>query len=41
MYRRMRQSAEDRGYQFHGVYEVFAVMGGKLIGEQAIWTLAF
>lgn len=26
---------EDRGYQFaDGVYEVFAVMGGKLIGEQ-------
>ena len=26
---------EDRGYQFaDGVYEVFAVMAGKLIGEQ-------
>ena len=26
---------EDRGYQFaDGVYEVFAIMGGKLIGEQ-------
>lgn len=26
---------EDRGYQFaDGVYEVFAVLGGKLIGEQ-------
>jgi len=25
---------EDRGYQFaDGVYEVFAVLGGKLIGE--------
>ena len=27
---------EDRGYQFSdGVYEVFAVMGGRLIGKQA------
>ena len=35
LHRNAAVHVEDRGYQFgDGVYEVFAVMGGKLIGEQ-------